>query len=111
MYPLEFLCLPTASPPLPPLFKNRFAFRQDSVKSLLLQGVGTDPSRLVRNTIAALIAKLAKVLFATPQGWQEVGVRCRFQVVSVWLVLVMWLPFTFCELVLCLFYAEMCGVF
>lgn len=46
---------------------------QESVKSLLLQGVGTDPSRLVRISIASLIAKLAKTLFATPQGWQEVG--------------------------------------
>eukprot|EP00903_Cladosiphon_okamuranus_P009337 g8905.t1 len=44
---------------------------KESVKSVLLQGVGTDPSRLVRHTIAALIAKLAKILFATPQGWQE----------------------------------------
>ncbi|CAM9175169.1 unnamed protein product [Pylaiella littoralis] len=44
---------------------------KESVKSLLLQGVGTDPSRLVRISIASLIAKLAKTLFAPPQGWQE----------------------------------------
>lgn len=46
---------------------------QESVKSLLLQAVGTDPSRLVRIAVAALIAKLAKSLFMEPQGWQEVS--------------------------------------
>ncbi|CAM9940163.1 unnamed protein product, partial [Ectocarpus sp. 12 AP-2014] len=44
---------------------------KESVKSVLLQAVGTDPSRLVRISVASLIAKLAKTLFATPQGWQE----------------------------------------
>lgn len=42
------------------------------MKTLLLQAVGTDPSRLVRISVASLIAKLAKTLFATPQGWHEV---------------------------------------
>lgn len=42
---------------------------------MLLQAVGTDPSRLVRHAVAALIAKLAKIVFATPQGWQEVRFR------------------------------------
>lgn len=56
---------------IPPIF---FFSSQESVKTLLLQAVGTDPSRLVRISVASLIAKLAKTLFATPQGWQEVGV-------------------------------------
>ncbi|CAN0367102.1 unnamed protein product, partial [Ectocarpus sp. 12 AP-2014] len=37
---------------------------KESVKSVLLQAVGTDPSRLVRISVASLIAKLAKTLFA-----------------------------------------------
>lgn len=45
---------------------------QESVKSVLLQAVGTDPSRLVRIAVASLIAKLAKSLFAG-EGWQEVN--------------------------------------
>ncbi|CAN0492781.1 unnamed protein product, partial [Laminaria digitata] len=44
---------------------------QESVKVVLLEAVGTDPSRSVRTAVASLIAKLAKTLFASPQGWQE----------------------------------------
>ncbi|CAM9742893.1 unnamed protein product, partial [Choristocarpus tenellus] len=44
---------------------------QEEMKGVLLQAVGSDPSRLVRHAIASLIAKLAKSLFASPQGWPE----------------------------------------
>ncbi|CAM9783964.1 unnamed protein product [Ascophyllum nodosum] len=57
---------------------------KESVKSMLLQAVGTDPSRLVRVAVASLISKLAKSLFAA-EGWPElldlVG-QCAQQVQS-----------------------------